>query len=154
MNPTQAIQAAQAFARCFNDDEAVRRAFERRRKLRRLLRRASPLPDECLDHADWLAAEREARPVHGGFFHRGPARRFSGCGGNLTAETLRTAETAVLFSADSAVLCASAVDLVAIHIDSTHLLKVAQNIINQWFVNLQKSAVRPVRAIGFTIATP
>jgi hypothetical protein len=91
---------------------------------------------------------------HGGCLHRGPARRFSGCGGNLTAETLRTAETAVLFSADSAVLCASAVDLVAIHIDSTHLLKVAQNIINQWFVNLQKSAVRPVRAIGFTIATP
>jgi hypothetical protein len=49
----------------------------------------------------------------------------------LTAETLRTAETAGLFSAYSAVLSASAVNLVAIDMDSSHLLKVAQNIANQ-----------------------
>jgi hypothetical protein len=74
--------------------------------------------------------------------YSGFARRFSGCGGNLTAETLRTAETAMLFSVDSAVLGASAVNPVAIRMDSSNLLKVAQKIANQWFVNLQKSAVK------------
>jgi hypothetical protein len=49
----------------------------------------------------------------------------------LTAETQRTAETAVLFSADSAVLSASAVDSVAISMDLSHFLKLAQNIANQ-----------------------
>jgi hypothetical protein len=59
----------------------------------------------------------------------------------LTAETQRTAETSVLFSADSAVLSASAVDLVAILHGFIARLKVAQNIANQWFVSLQKSAM-------------
>jgi len=56
-------QQAQTLARQFNDDETVWRAFERRRLIRRFLRSRSPLPDGCLDRADWLAAERDARPV-------------------------------------------------------------------------------------------
>ena len=63
MNPAQAIQAAQDLARRFNDDGMVCSAFERRRLFRKFLRKRNPLPEECLDRADWLAAEREARPV-------------------------------------------------------------------------------------------
>jgi hypothetical protein len=63
MNPTQAIEAAQALAQRANDDAAVWRAFERRRLQRTFLRKVCPLPDECLDHADRIAAELEARPL-------------------------------------------------------------------------------------------
>ncbi len=56
--------------RRFNDDEAVWRCFARKRahrkRLTRLLRRLGaqpPLTEEQLDQLDWLAAEREARPV-------------------------------------------------------------------------------------------
>lgn len=63
MNPAQAIQSAQNLSRRFNDDEMVFRAFQRRRLFRKFLHRSNPLPEECLDHADWLAAERAARPV-------------------------------------------------------------------------------------------
>ena len=59
----------QDLARQFNDDEAVWTAFERRRWLRMLL--GSPLPDseKSLDALDWIAAERQARPVRAiGFF--------------------------------------------------------------------------------------
>lgn len=52
----------QELARKFNEDESVWRAFERRRSLRSLLGSVLSVPDE--DLADWLAAEREARPVH------------------------------------------------------------------------------------------
>ena len=54
---------AQAFARQFNDEEAVWRAFENLRLIRLLLGVRHPLPEECLDRADWLEAERQARPV-------------------------------------------------------------------------------------------
>jgi len=52
---------SQDLARKFNEDEAVWRAFDRRRSLRSLLGSVLPFPDE--DLADWFAAEREARPV-------------------------------------------------------------------------------------------
>ena len=52
---------SQELARKFNEDEAVWRAFDRRRSLRSLLGSVQSVPDE--DLADWLAAEHEARPV-------------------------------------------------------------------------------------------
>jgi len=52
---------SQELARKFNEDEAVWRAFDRRRSLRSLLGSVLSVPDANL--ADWLAAEREARPV-------------------------------------------------------------------------------------------
>lgn len=51
----------QDLARKYNEDEAVWRAFDRRRSLRSLLGSVLSVPNENL--ADWLAAEREARPV-------------------------------------------------------------------------------------------
>lgn len=52
---------SQELARKFNEDEAVWRAFDRRRSLRSLLGSTPCVPNE--DLSDWLAAEREARPV-------------------------------------------------------------------------------------------
>ena len=52
---------SQYLARKFNEDEAVWRAFDRRRSLRSLLGSDLSVPDA--DLADWLAAEREACPV-------------------------------------------------------------------------------------------
>ena len=52
---------SQDLARKFNEDETVWQAFDRRRALRSLLGSVLSVPDE--DLADWLAAEREARPV-------------------------------------------------------------------------------------------
>jgi hypothetical protein len=56
--------------RQFNEDEAVWRCFARRRAQRKRLKRLlpspephAPLTEEQLDQLDWLAAEREARPV-------------------------------------------------------------------------------------------
>jgi len=56
--------------RQFNNDEAVWRCFEKKRALRkqllsllRSLNSPSELTEEELDRLDWLAAEREARPV-------------------------------------------------------------------------------------------
>ena len=56
--------------RQFNDDEAVWRCFvkkrARRKQLLELLRSLNPestLIEDELDQLDWLAAEREARPV-------------------------------------------------------------------------------------------
>ena len=56
--------------RQFNDDEAVWRCFEekraRRKRLLELLRLLNPestLTEDELDQLDWLAAEREARPI-------------------------------------------------------------------------------------------
>ena len=56
--------------RQFNEDEAVWRCFEEKRALRkellellRSLNSPSSLTEEELDQLDWLAAEREARPV-------------------------------------------------------------------------------------------
>ena len=56
--------------RRFNEDEAVWRCFARKRKRRKRLQRLlrlfdsqSPLTEKQLDDLDWLAAEREARPV-------------------------------------------------------------------------------------------
>ncbi len=56
--------------RQFNDDETVWRCFvkkrARRKRLQRLLRSLEsqpPLTEEQLDQIDWLAAEREARPI-------------------------------------------------------------------------------------------
>jgi hypothetical protein len=54
----------------FNEDEAVWRCFVRKRKWRKrllqqllLLDPQPPLTEKQLDDLDWLAAEREARPV-------------------------------------------------------------------------------------------
>ena len=52
---------SQELSRKFNEDEAVWRAFDRRRSIRSLLGSVLSVPNE--DLADWLAAEREARPV-------------------------------------------------------------------------------------------
>jgi hypothetical protein len=56
--------------RRFNEDEAVWRCFTRKRALRKRLLRLlglldsqPPLTKKQLDDLDWLAAEREARPV-------------------------------------------------------------------------------------------
>jgi hypothetical protein len=56
--------------RQFSEDEAVWRCFARKRarrkrlhRLLRLLASPPPLTDEQLDQLDWLAAEREARPI-------------------------------------------------------------------------------------------
>jgi hypothetical protein len=56
--------------RQFNEDEAVWRCFARKRKRRKRLQRLlrlfdsqSPLTEMQLDDLDWLAAEREVRPV-------------------------------------------------------------------------------------------
>ena len=56
--------------RRFNEDEAVWRCFKKKRALRkRLLRLLGPLVSQLpltkkdRDDLDWLAAEREARPV-------------------------------------------------------------------------------------------
>ena len=53
--------SSQELARKFNEDESVWRAFDRRRSMCSLLGSVLPFLDE--DLADWLAAEREARPV-------------------------------------------------------------------------------------------
>ena len=56
--------------RRFNEDEAVWRCFTRKRarrkRLQRLLRLVDSPPtltEKQLDQLDWLAAEREARPI-------------------------------------------------------------------------------------------
>jgi len=67
----KAMVEAQELARRFNEDEAVWRAFEKRRALRKLLGSNTSLSEEILDDLDWQAAERECRPVRAiGFFHQ------------------------------------------------------------------------------------
>ncbi|MBY0248114.1 MAG: hypothetical protein K2Q17_10655 [Nitrospiraceae bacterium] len=53
----------QELVRRFNDDEEVWRRYCQRRELRRVRWSSSPLPDEILDHLDWLEAERQDRVV-------------------------------------------------------------------------------------------
>jgi hypothetical protein len=58
------IHDPQELARRFNEDEAVwRRYQEKRKERRRRFRLRSPLGETLLDQLDWLAAERETRPV-------------------------------------------------------------------------------------------
>ena len=65
----QTMIETQELARRFNEDEAVWRAFEHKRELRRLLGSGTPLPDDILDDLDWQEAERECRQVRAiGFF--------------------------------------------------------------------------------------
>ncbi|MEO8352821.1 MAG: hypothetical protein ABI680_13890 [Chthoniobacteraceae bacterium] len=45
----------------FNEREAVRQCYERKRALRKLLGSRRPLSEETLDYLDWLEAERECR---------------------------------------------------------------------------------------------
>jgi hypothetical protein len=52
----------QTLAQQFNDDEAVWRAFEGRRLIRRFLGNPHLISEEYLDQADWLEAE-QIRPV-------------------------------------------------------------------------------------------
>lgn len=54
---------AQKLARNFNDDEAVWRAFDARRRLRDVLGARQPLDTETADALDWIWAEQHARPV-------------------------------------------------------------------------------------------
>jgi hypothetical protein len=65
------LNDVQENVRQFNEDEAVWRCFARKRKRRKrrqrllqLLDSPPTLTEEELDRLDWLAAEREARPVH------------------------------------------------------------------------------------------
>jgi hypothetical protein len=63
------MKETQEMARRFNEDEAVWRAFEHKRKLRRLLGSRTSLPEGILDYLDWREAERECRMVRAiGFF--------------------------------------------------------------------------------------
>ena len=58
------MRQAEEMLRRFHEDEAVRRCYEHKRRLRRMLRSRCPWSDETLDHLDWLAAERECRRTH------------------------------------------------------------------------------------------
>ena len=62
MNP-RLLHDTQELARRFNEDEEVWERFQEKRAVRRLLGSPSPLPEEVLDHLDWLAAEDELRQV-------------------------------------------------------------------------------------------
>lgn len=54
----------QEMAREYNDDEAIWRCYERKRKLRLpFAHLLSGKAKNILDQRDWLAADREARPV-------------------------------------------------------------------------------------------
>ena len=58
------IHDPQELARQFNEDEAVWRCYQAKRKRgRRLFKLRSRLGEKLLDQLDWLAAERETRPV-------------------------------------------------------------------------------------------
>ena len=64
-----AMMATQELARRFNEDEAVWRAFEHKRALRRLTGASAPFSEQILDYLDWQEAERECRQVRAvGFF--------------------------------------------------------------------------------------
>ena len=52
---------SQELARRFNEDEAVWRAYEKRRRLRTFVGMELLLLDEIVDELDWIAAERECR---------------------------------------------------------------------------------------------
>ena len=52
---------SQELARRFNEDEAVWRAYEKRRRLRIFVGMELLLLDEIVDELDWIAAERECR---------------------------------------------------------------------------------------------
>jgi hypothetical protein len=65
----QAMIDSQENARRFNEDEAVWLLYEKKRTLRLLLGKRSPLSEKVLDDLDWQAAERECRKVRAvGFF--------------------------------------------------------------------------------------
>ena len=57
----------QELARRFNEDEAVWRCYQQKRKLRRAIQRKlgtrSSLPEKALDQIDWCEAERECRTI-------------------------------------------------------------------------------------------
>ena len=58
------IHDPQELARQFNEDEAVWQCYqEKRKKRRRRFRLCSRRGEKLLDQLDWLAAERETRPV-------------------------------------------------------------------------------------------
>ena len=54
---------SQELLRQFNEDEAVWRCFDEKRRLRRLLGSPSLFSEKVLDDLDWLAAEREIRTI-------------------------------------------------------------------------------------------
>jgi len=54
---------SEELARRFNEDEAVWRRYESRRRLRLRLGIESLLQDEILDQLDWIEAERECRQI-------------------------------------------------------------------------------------------
>lgn len=53
----------QKIASDFNDNEAVWRAFENRKRLRELFGTPLPLAEEIANAIDWQRAEHHARPV-------------------------------------------------------------------------------------------
>ena len=71
-----AMTETQEMARLFSEDEAVWRAFEHKRALRRLLGSRTPFSEHVLDYLDLLEAEREGREVRAiGFFLPVPRSR-------------------------------------------------------------------------------
>jgi hypothetical protein len=58
------IHDPQELSRRFNEDEAVWRCYQEKRKARRRrFKLGSRRGEKLLDQLDWLAAERETRPV-------------------------------------------------------------------------------------------
>ena len=55
------ISDTQEFARQFNEEEAIWRRFQERRRARHLSEADSQMPESILDHLDWLEAERDIR---------------------------------------------------------------------------------------------
>lgn len=60
MNP---MPNAQEQARRFNENEAIRRCFELKRRARKPRPAGSPLTDHMLDDLDWREAVRECRSI-------------------------------------------------------------------------------------------
>jgi hypothetical protein len=57
--------SSEDLARRFNEEEAIWRCYqEKRKERRRRFRLRSQIGEKLLDQLDWLAAERETRPVH------------------------------------------------------------------------------------------
>lgn len=55
------IMNPQELAHRFNQDEAVWRCYQQKRRLRLVLGSRTPLPEQVLDDFEWREAERECR---------------------------------------------------------------------------------------------
>jgi hypothetical protein len=57
----ETLEERPEIVRLFNEDEAIWRQYEMKRHSRRLLYGSWRMPEQILDHIDWLEAERECR---------------------------------------------------------------------------------------------